>query len=312
MFLLVSWIPVSGLPEGGKSCDDKLTAWGLKSEKSESTYTILHPAALYDEHWDTLPQATFWRQVMKLHPDTLLINTASGRLPLGKIALCDWKLKSEEEKRSFKADLKNTYNLDSNQTINFTSGKSHFYKFAEVIPEIDKAIKIFERESTDPFFAQAILLIESPARMQKSTAGAYGPFQLMKSVGKYMGLKINKKVDERANFDRAAWAAAKLIRTVCIPYTNKMLDARGIVYKPEDMWYRLLVMHVYHAGAGNVAPVLDALSAKEGGQQLIQNIWQTKCGHFGNSSQNYSQLVIAAMLELEFLVYSNSTKVVVR
>ena len=282
-----------------KVMDVKLTVWSLNST---TPITILRPEAIYAERWDTLPQAIFWRKVMAMHPDTLMINIASNRKMLGKVSVNDWKQKSDAEKLAFKEDLKKYNNLDSTAVLNFTSGKSHFYKFNDVLPEIKRAIKIFEREETDPFFAQAILLIESPARMQKSTAGAYGPFQLMKAVAKHLGLKVNSKVDERADFDRAAWGAAKLIRTICIPYTNAMLEKRGIPYNTSDLWYKLLVMHVYHAGAGNVAPMLDVLTNKQGGKEFIMEIWQTKHGHFGNSSQNYSQLVIAAMLELEAIV----------
>jgi hypothetical protein len=159
-------------------------------------------------------------------------------------------------------------------------------------------VKIFEAQNTDPFFAQAILLIESPAKLAKSSVGAYGPFQLMKSVGRQFGLKVNNKIDERADFDKSAVAATKLINRVCIPYTNRMLEKRNIAWCPTDLWYRLLVLHVYHAGAGNVARALDKIDPTVGNTDLIKTLWTTNAGGFQNASQNYSQVAIASLLEL--------------
>ena len=47
----------------------------------------------------------------------------------------------------------------------------------------------------DPWYAQAILMIESPNKLQKSNAGAYGSFQLMKDVARLFGLKVNKSIE---------------------------------------------------------------------------------------------------------------------
>ena len=124
----------------------------------------------------------------------------------------------------------------------------------------------------------------------------------MKPVARQLGLKVNKHVDERSDFNKSAWAAAKLIRTICIPYTNKMLDARGITYNQTDLWYRLLVLHVYHAGAGNVAKAINVIDPCEGNIELIKSLWQTKAGQFGIASQNYSQVALANLIELDLLL----------
>ena len=57
------------------------------------------------------------------------------------------------------------------------------------------AIDIFEENHVDPWYTQSILLIESPAKISYSNAGAYGPFQLMKK-SQEMGLTVNNTVDE--------------------------------------------------------------------------------------------------------------------
>jgi hypothetical protein len=81
-----------------------------------------------------------------------------------------------------------------------------------------------------------------------------------------------------------------------------MLEKRGMAWCETDLWYRLLVLHTYHAGAGNVEKVLAAINPEVGNMDLIKKIWVTKAGAFGNSSQNYSQLAIATLLELDKLM----------
>jgi hypothetical protein len=192
--------------------------------------------------------------------------------------------------------------LSDSVSIYFTKGKNDFYDAKAVIPQIDRAIPIFVQNNVDPFYAQAILLIECPGKTLKSNVGANGSFQLMKSVAIQMGLKVNKSVDERKDFDKSAWAASKLLRTVCIPYTRSMLEKRGIAYNENDLWFRLLVMHVYHAGAGNVEKALTVINPCEGGIELIKTLWHTKAGAFGKSSQSYSQLAVSALIELDLIL----------
>jgi tetratricopeptide (TPR) repeat protein len=81
-----------------------------------------------------------------------------------------------------------------------------------------------------------------------------------------------------------------------------MLDSAHVPYNETDLWFRLLVMHSYHAGAGNVAGVIRKIKPTEGGMQLIQQVWQTTYGGFKNSSQNYSQLVLAAFNNFDSMV----------
>ncbi len=42
---------------------------------------------------------------------------------------------------------------------------------------ISRGIEQFIINDTDPWYAQAILMIESPGKLAYSNAGAYGPFQ---------------------------------------------------------------------------------------------------------------------------------------
>lgn len=275
--------------------NDKVCVYGLSDTGS---YTFLYNNAIYTERWDTLAQTIFWRKVMRTAPDSGYLNVISGRQIISKLSTKNWNAMTDENKDFLRDSIKCKYNLTTDDKIVFTAGKSDFYKIEPVLNSIDKALKIFEQEQTDPFYAQAILLIESPGRMQKSTVGAYGPFQLMKSVAKCMGLKVNKGIDERKDFNRSAWAAAKLIRTICVPQTKYMLEKNNIKYSENDMWFKLLVLHVYHAGAGNVAPVIDKICPSEGNNELIQKMWVTSHGYFKNSSQNYSQLALASLVEL--------------
>lgn len=258
--------------------------------------------SIYEYGLDTTSQVKFWRTIIKLSPDTGIFNVAANRVMLHKISLNQYNQLSEEAKEQLRCDLRLKYHLPDSERILFSRGRNDFYDVAGAMRTIEKGIDAFERNNTDPFYAQAILLIESPNKCARSNVGAYGPFQLMKKVARQLGLKVNKSIDERKDFERSAWAASKLIRTICIPYANKMLDEQGLTYCSTDLWYRLFILHVYHAGAGNVAKALKAINPCEGDINLIKNLWQTKAGQFGIASQNYSQVALANLIELDELV----------
>ncbi|MEJ6590012.1 MAG: transglycosylase SLT domain-containing protein [Crocinitomicaceae bacterium] len=266
---------------------------------------IIESGQIYEQRWDMLPQAQFWKRIMRLSKDSCLINVASSRLVLESIPSENWTRLSKSEKLNFRQKMRLKHNISEKESIYVTSGKSDFYKFEEVYPTLLEGITVFDEMCVDPWFAQAILLIESPGQLKKSTAGAYGAFQLMPSVARAQGLIVNKNTDERKDFEKSATAAAKLIRNICVPQAKKILLSHDIEIDEKELWFRFLVLHIYHAGAGNVAAVLNQIQPSVGNQSLIQSMWQNKAAGFGNCSQNYSQLAIASQLILHDLVYSN-------
>ena len=262
---------------------------------------IITPQAIFTDNWHNLPQTQFWKQIITLSPDSCLINVASDRKVLLKMSLNDWHKQSEAQKQQFKDSLKTLYTLATNEKINVTSGKNDFYKIKEVSPSIAEGIQEFNKYGVDPWYAQAILLIESPAQLKKSISGAYGAFQLMPTVARAYGLTVNSQTDERADFKKSAYGAAQLIQRACIPEAKHILNRHGIVYNESELWFRLFVMHIYHAGAGNVSAVMNKIQPKIGGQQLIQQLWSTTAGSFGNNSQNYTQVALATQIVLHEL-----------
>lgn len=262
----------------------------------------IHDSTLYANKWDSLPQPIFWRQLMQLPPDTAIVSIAENREILEGMYSADYDSLNNDNKIEFKDSLCKKHNLEEGTKLYVTFGRSDFYRVSEVIHQIDTAIRVFTEVGTDPFYAQAILLIESPNRLEYSWAGAYGPFQLMKSIGLKYGLKITKDVDERADLQKAAKVTAKFFKEFCIPQVKGILKQKNIKFKETDLWFRLLVLHVYHAGWGNVKGVLNTINPDKGGQALITTIWQTTYGSFKNASQNYSQVALAAMMELDQLI----------
>jgi len=270
---------------------------------------FLHDPQMYSQGWDTLPQPKFWRKVIALSHDSAVINVASSRKVLCVIPAKEWSSKTELRKTAYKDSLRRAYNVGESESLYVTAGKREFYSYKKVVPSIGEAIKVFNQENCDPWFAQVILLIESPGKVQKSNVGAYGAFQLMKSVAIKYGLKVNKHIDERENFHKSAMAAARLIRRSCIPETKRILDARGLKYNEDDLWFRLMVLHSYHAGAGNVSAVIRKIDPCEGGIDLIREMWRTEANGFKNASQNYSQIGLASMVRFDELVYQHADTV---
>lgn len=266
---------------------------------SAQKMNFVYNTQMYDLRCDTLANVKFWRSIMNLHKDSALLNLPVNRQVFMKTNINQWNLLSEEQKAKLKDSLRFNNCLSDSARILLTTGKSFFYDFDKASANFHRGINDFIANGVDPWYAQAILLIESPNKLQKSNAGAYGSFQLMKDVARLFGLKVNKHVDERANFDRSAYAASSLIKKICIPKTKEILDSLGIKdYNETDLWFRLLVMHSYHAGAGNVRKALFTFMPTEGNMNLIYTLWKTETKHFKSASQNYSQLVLAAMLEV--------------
>lgn len=272
----------------------------VKNDAAE--HAVVGLSSIYEGEWDCLPQPLFWKEIMLLSPDSCLINVADDRLILERKLFDDWISQTEPQKKLYKDSLRKVYNLDLNTQINVTTGKNDFYRFHDVYPSLARGKKAFESHGVDPWFAQAILLIESPGQLAKSHVGAYGAFQLMPSVARAQGLVVTKYVDERADFDKSAMGSARLISRICIPEAKKILNAHNLKYQETDMWFRLFVLHVYHAGAMNVKAVVDKINPTHGGQELITAMWRTKAASFGNSSQNYTQLALASHLVLSDIV----------
>ncbi len=271
---------------------------------------FMNDAQLYNEGWHTLPQPHFWQKIMLLSGDSAMVNVGGTRQILDKIAVSDWNKMTEVERSVYKQELRTTNSVAENSDILFTVGKKNFYDYKKAMPIINRSIDVFKQNGVDPWYAQAILLIESPGKMNtKSGVGANGPFQLMKAVAKKQGLIVNGKIDERTNVEKSAMGAARLLRTICIPYTKRICDSAHIAYNETDLWFRLLVLHSYHAGAGNVAGVIKTINPCEGGMQLIQQVWQTSWGGFRNASQNYSQLALAAFCNFDELVMQQKDSV---
>lgn len=270
---------------------------------------VMHSDALFMERWVNLPQPQFWRRIMQLSPDSCLVNVARTRQVLATLSNTAWSKKTDAEKAAYKAELKRQFQVDSSEALYVTTGKSDFYRFHEVFPTLGQGIKVFEDNQVDPWFAQAILLIESPAQLRKSISGAYGAFQLMPSVAKNYGLTVNASIDERANFSKSAYAASQLLKQSCIPSARKILNQTEISYSEQELGFRLLVMHVYHAGAGNVAAVVKKINPKTTVMDLIQSMWVTSAASFGNNSQNYSQLALAAQWLLHDYIYSTCDEI---
>ncbi|MEM7367175.1 MAG: hypothetical protein AAF587_01170 [Bacteroidota bacterium] len=260
---------------------------------------VVKDSLIYLERWDTLPQTRFWRRVITMSRDTCLINIPQTREILSSVPYREWVSMSEEQQQMWKDSLLAAKNMNEDTHLYSTAGKRHYYKFRDALPSVARGVEIFHHLGVDPWYAQAILLIESPGNLHYSPVGAYGSFQLMEQVAIEHGLIVNDSVDERGIFDKAAAAAADLIARTCVPQTRRILRKRHIPFRESDLWFRLMVLHTYHAGAGNVDAVLEKLQARNGGIPLIRDIWRTEVGGFKNASQNYSQLALASLLELD-------------
>lgn len=146
--------------------------------KNQDSHVLMDASVLYQERWDELAQPKFWKKIMRLSPDSCIINVAATRQILEITSINQWKSQTEEQKELYRDSLRTAYQLDSTERIYVTTGKSDFYRFEDVYPSLSKGVEAFEQNNVDPWYAQAILLIESPGQLKKSSAGAYGAFPI--------------------------------------------------------------------------------------------------------------------------------------
>ena len=178
----------------------------------ESHYYVVDFSSLYADAWHEYPQARFWYQIINMAEEDALISVGKTRQILGRRSSEYYECLEKEERKAYKDSVRKAHGLATNEVLYVTYGKRDYYQFSDAISQIDKAIPYFAREDVNPWYAQAILLVESPAKLRFSPVGAYGPFQIMKSIGLEYGITINNELDERAKIETAAPVAAKLIK----------------------------------------------------------------------------------------------------
>ena len=87
-----------------------------------------------------------------------------------------------KKKKAFKDSVIDYYCLDTNTRLYITTGKKRVLPNRASDSFFRNCNKYFQENNVDPWFAQTILLIESPAQLKYSRVGAYGPFQIMKEL----------------------------------------------------------------------------------------------------------------------------------
>lgn len=257
--------------------------------------------------WDTLPEIRFWRRIVSMTKDSVLVNIIETRKGIDVIPRWMYdSLDAVGKLDTLRNEMRVKHKVHELQNIRFTGGKNHFYKFDDISLKMARGVQLFDSLGVDPFYAQCILLIESPgSNKQKSIAGAYGNFQLMPFVARTYGLRVDSRLDEREIFDRSAYAAARLVKESCIPLARKWCQQYGFVVDESSLWFKLLALHCYNAGPNTVKSAMAVVPNSIQGNKLIQTLWHTKSGYWSTEAQNYSQLAIACYLEYEKAVLAN-------
>ena len=244
------------------------------------------------------PPIQFWQKVILLTTDSAIVVHKDSRNVMDVISAKRLDSLVDHSKLEYTAQCyRDSFGYESCELVKFVRGKREFFDFRKVGPLVDDAKLIFDQYEVNPIYAQFILLIESPNNPKaRSISGAVGHYQLMPFVAKKYGLVVTGGRDDRHDFKLSSMAAAKLMKDYCIPNADRMAVSVGLMPEHNDLWFQLLVMHVYNAGAGNVRKAVAAVGPVKTGEELIIKLWKTQAGAFGNSSQNYSQLALASYI----------------
>lgn len=251
------------------------------------------------------PGPLFWRRVLDLGRDSSIVVDIETRLTYGVLParLID-SMERLGKLDSFAKAFRMQLGFDSTAPIRFVRGKAPFFQYGKVGPMLHKAFAEFSQLGVDPRIAELLLLIESPNNPNGvSSSGAVGHFQLMPFVAKKYGLTVSTSKDERLDFSRSAYAAARLVKEYAMPEADEICASVGLMPQHRELWYHLLVLHIYNAGAGSVKQAAAVIGQVEDPYDFIQALWKTKAGRFGNQSQNYSQVALASYCKYRDFLY---------
>ncbi|MFK8046215.1 MAG: hypothetical protein AB8B72_12030, partial [Crocinitomicaceae bacterium] len=87
----------------------------IQVKKDTVSYKFVETPDLFSENWHQLAQPNFWKTIMRMSPDSCLINVASTRKILHKESLAKWNLMNDLEKDSVRQDFRDLYGIDSSE-----------------------------------------------------------------------------------------------------------------------------------------------------------------------------------------------------
>lgn len=265
--------------------------------------------SIKNEGWDTMPEVTFWQKIVSLDADSSVANVYASRKLLRTFPkkMID-SLERVGKLESLRAEVSKEYGLSKGERVMFTAGRKWFYNFSVVQSKIARALHIFDSLGVDPYYAQTVLLIESPgSNTLRSFAGAYGHFQIMPFNARKYGLRVDRYVDEREDFERSAYVSAMLFKETFIPYARLWCNQLGFKADENALWFKLLVMHCYNAGPYGVKSAMNRVPNYNQGSKLIHRLWHTTAPYFPGEAQNYSQLAVACYLAFEKELAANQS-----
>lgn len=296
----VSWINSIGLllfvsVSAVASCQTSTKP--VPAEPKDSFHCVVVPPQQLD-FFRKQPAVQFWQKVILLTKDSAIVVHKDSRNMIDVISAKELdSLVNYARLEQTAQCYRDAFGYETCELVKFVRGKREFFDFKKVGPLVDDAKLIFDEIGVNPIYAQLILLIESPNNPKaRSISGAVGHYQLMPFVAKKYGLVVSSGRDDRHDFTLSSMAAAKLMRDYCIPNATRMAVSLGLQPDVDQLWFQLLVMHVYNAGAGNVRKAVASVGEARNGEELIMKLWKTQAGAFGNSSQNYSQLALASYI----------------
>ena len=128
------------LKNTGGLCDNVI---GVCKKPFYTSSDYVFDSQIYQHRCDTLAQVKFWRKIMNLSKDTVLISIGQSRDIIEKTCHKNWYYLSAEERQKFRDSVRVARGLDSTHKVLVTYGRQFFYDFDKAYEKFDKGINDF-------------------------------------------------------------------------------------------------------------------------------------------------------------------------
>ena len=113
----------------GRPADRNNEILSIINMNENNWQSFVYDSQLFENRIDTFNKIKFWSTVMNTSEQYMIVNHASNRHIYQMVPYSEWDQLSEYDKDVYRNLIRQEFNLDEEERIYITRGKSEFYHF---------------------------------------------------------------------------------------------------------------------------------------------------------------------------------------